>query len=144
MDADGRKGHALFLLKELAKFKLVGLHFLRCVRFDNDEVIHARREIVLHETEGFPEAAFDEVSPDGVSAAAADGNAHAGGAVVFATEGERGERMGGAFFSGVEECVKAETSTKALVAGEFVAKFGWRRAVHERILTVHGGIRNVS
>jgi hypothetical protein len=41
---------------------------------------------MLHEAEGFAEAAFDEVSLDGVAALSADGDADAGGAVVGAAE----------------------------------------------------------
>jgi len=43
--------------------------------FDDDEQIVSGGDFVLYESEGFAEAAFDEVAPDGVAAAGADGNA---------------------------------------------------------------------
>jgi hypothetical protein len=113
-------------LEQLAEFGLVGGDVERFVGFDDGEVIDAGVYFVLHETEGFAEAAFDEVAFDGVSAAAADGDPEFGGVVVVASHGEEHEGVGDAFFAGLVEEVEAAVAAEALGALEFVAGFGGR------------------
>ena len=63
--------------EELAEAGLVGGHGQRSVRLDDDEKVHAGRNIMPHEAKGLAEAAFDEIALDGVAAAGADGDAEA-------------------------------------------------------------------
>ena len=111
-------------MEELAETGLVGEHLQGRVGFDDEEVVGAFGDFVLEEAVGFADAAFDEVSLNGIAAAAADGDGEGGGEVVITAEGVEGEGMGGAAFAGFEEFVDAQVAAEAERTREGVAGLG--------------------
>jgi hypothetical protein len=108
----------------LAELLLVGVEGEGFVGADDDEEIVALREVLLGEAEGFAQAALDEVSLDGVAAAAADRDADAGREVVLAAEGAGHEGVADAAFALGEELVEAGFSAEAAGAREGVGGGG--------------------
>jgi hypothetical protein len=111
-------------LQDLAEFLLVGVEGEGLVGADDDEEIVALGEVLLGEAKGFTEAALDEVSLNGVAAAAADGDADAWGKVVFPAEGAGHEGVADAAFSLGEELVEAGFSAEPAGAREGVGGGG--------------------